>query len=118
MAKILVTDDANLMRNILKDILVKAGHQVDTAKNGAEAVRMAKAYAYDLILMDIVMPEENGLDALRDIMSANKDQRVVMISALGEKPMVEDAIRYGAIGYVTKPVSREDVLYNVEKYLK
>lgn len=118
MAKILVVDDAAFMRMMLKDILGKNGHEIaGEAANGAEAVAKYGELKPDLVLMDIVMPGMNGVEAVRQIIKENPDAVVLMVSALGQEAMVKEALEAGAKDFVTKPFKRERVLEAVSKIL-
>ena len=95
--RILICDDAAFMRNILKNILVKEADYevVGEAENGNEAVNKAKVLNPDLILMDITMPEKNGLDALKEIRENGNHAKVLMCSAMGQKEIILQSIKEG-----------------------
>lgn len=109
MANILVTDDAAFMRKVLADILVKMGHTVEEAVDGKDAVDKCLAKDYDLITLDITMPNMDGIQALKSIKSAKPAQKCVMISAMGQKAMVVDAIKGGASDFIVKPFQPDRV---------
>ena len=114
MAKILVVDDAAFMRKVIKDTLNKAGYtDVHEAVDGANAVEQYKALKPDLVLMDITMPNMDGLEALKAIRAADSSANVVMCSAMGQETMVIDAIRSGAKDFIVKPFKGERVLKTV-----
>lgn len=118
-SKILIVDDSSFMRMTLKDILQKAGYEVaGEASDGKSAVEKYKEVNPDLVTMDIVMPGEDGVKTLKEIMSLNHRARVLMVSALGQEALVIDAMTAGAKGYITKPFKPENVVKEVEKSLK
>ena len=93
MAKVLIVDDAAFMRMMIKDILTKNGYEVaGEAENGAVAVSKYSELKPDLVLMDITMPEKDGIQALKDIKAADAGAKVIMCSAMGQQAMVIEAI--------------------------
>ena len=114
MAKILLVDDAAFMRKVIKDTLSKAGYtDLHEAVDGADAVEKYNSLKPDLVLMDITMPNMDGLEALKAIRAADGNANVVMCSAMGEETMVIDAIRSGAKDFIVKPFKGERVLKTV-----
>lgn len=117
--KILIVDDAAFMRMMLRDILTKAGYEiVGEASNGNDAVKRFKELNPDLVTMDITMPDSNGLEALKEIMSIDASAKVIMCSALGQQAMVIEAIKLGAKDFIVKPFQSERVIESVKKTLK
>ena len=114
MAKILLVDDAAFMRKVIKDTLSKAGYtDLHEAVDGADAVEKYNSLKPDLVLMDITMPNMDGLEALKAIRAADGSANVVMCSAMGQETMVIDAIRSGAKAFIVKPFKGERVLKTV-----
>jgi len=114
--RILVVDDALFMRNMLKDIFIRAGFDVvGEAGNGAEAVGRCWELRPDLVTMDIVMPLKSGIDALQEISARQPDVRVVMCSALGQESLVIEAVQAGAKDFIVKPFKEERVLEVVRR---
>ena len=114
MAKILLVDDAAFMRKVIKDTLSKAGYtDLHEAVDGADAVEKYNSLKPDLVLMDITMPNMDGLEALKAIRAADGSANVVMCSAMGQETMVIDAIRSGAKDFIVKPFKPERVLKTV-----
>ncbi len=114
MAKILLVDDAAFMRKVIKDTLSKAGYtDLHEAVDGADAVEKYNSLKPDLVLMDITMPNMDGLEALKAIRAADPGANVVMCSAMGQETMVIDAIRSGAKDFIVKPFKGERVLKTV-----
>ena len=117
MAKILVVDDAAFMRLRAAKLLVEAGHQVLEAENGRVAVEMYLRERPDCVLMDITMPEMDGLEALAEIRSKDPHARIAMLPAMGQQAIVMDAIKRGARDFVVKPFAPDRVLAAVNKLL-
>ena len=117
MAKnILVVDDAAFMRMMIKDILSKNGYEVaGEADNGAKAVEKYKELTPDLVLMDITMPEMNGIDAVKNIKAMDPGAKIVMCSAMGQQAMVIESIQAGARDFIVKPFQADRVLEAVRK---
>ena len=112
--KILVSDDAMFMRNMLKNILIVEGYAVYEASNGQEAVDAYSAYAPDLVLMDLTMPVMDGITAIKEIRTKDPEARIIVCSALGQKTMVIEAIQAGARDYIVKPFEKSRVLEGVK----
>ena len=102
--KVLIVDDSALVRKQLKEIIETLGYEIDIAKNGQEAVKKAIAMQYDVITMDINMPEMNGLDAIKEIME-KKPTPILMVSSLTTDgaAITMDALDLGAVDYIAKP---------------
>lgn len=117
MAKnILVCDDAAFMRMMIKDILSKNGYTVvGEAENGAKAVEKYNELKPDLVLMDITMPEMDGIQALKKIKSTDAAAAVIMCSAMGQQAMVIESIQSGAKDFIVKPFQADRVLEAVRK---
>ncbi len=117
MAKnILICDDAAFMRMMIKDILTKNGYNVaGEAENGAKAVEKYAELKPDLVLMDIMMPEMDGIQALKNIKAADPAALVIMCSAMGQQAMVIESIQAGAKDFIVKPFQADRVLEAVKK---
>ena len=117
MAKnILICDDAAFMRMMIKDILTKKGYNVcGEAENGLKAVEKYNELKPDLVLMDITMPEMDGIQALKNIKAANPGAMVIMCSAMGQQAMVIESIQAGAKDFIVKPFQADRVLEAVKK---
>jgi len=117
MAKnILICDDAAFMRMMIKDILTKNGYNViGEAENGAKAVEKYDECKPDLVLMDITMPEMDGIQALKAIKAKDPSASVIMCSAMGQQAMVIDSIQSGARDFIVKPFQADRVLEAVKK---
>ena len=118
MARVLIVDDAAFMRKMLSDALASGGHEVvGEASNGNEAVQRFQELRPELTTLDITMPEKDGLQALREILTYDPTARVVMCSALGQESKVLESIKAGAKDFVVKPFEAERVLEAVGKAL-
>ena len=119
MAKnILICDDAAFMRMMIKDILTKNGYNIaGEAENGQKAVEKYAELKPDLVLMDITMPEMDGIEALKRIKAADPSASVIMCSAMGQEAMVIDSIKSGARDFIVKPFKPDRILSTVQKIL-
>ena len=119
MAKnILICDDAAFMRMMIKDILTKNGYNVvGEAENGAKGVEKYNELKPDLVLMDITMPEMDGIAALKAIKASDAGATVIMCSAMGQQAMVIESIQAGAKDFIVKPFQADRVLEAVKKVI-
>ena len=119
MAKnILICDDAAFMRMMIKDILTKNGYNIaGEAENGLKAVEKYNETKPDLVMMDITMPEMDGIQALKAIKGNSPDANIIMCSAMGQQAMVIEAIQSGAKDFIVKPFQAERVLEAVKKVI-
>ena len=119
MAKnILICDDAAFMRMMIKDILTKNGYNIaGEAENGAKAVEKYAELKPDLVLMDITMPEMDGIEALKKIKSEYPDAKVVMVTAAGQKTKMVEAVQNGASEFVSKPFEPEQLKKIIDKVI-
>lgn len=116
--KILLVDDAAFMRKMIKDALSKAGYaDIYEAVDGADAVEKYGELKPDLVIMDITMPNMDGLEALKAIRAKDSGANVVMCSAMGQESMVMDAVRSGAKDFIVKPFKADRVLKTVTSIL-
>ena len=114
--KVLIADDAAFMRMRLRKVLEAAGHEVVEAANGQEAVAVYADEKPAAVLMDITMPEMDGVAATQEICKADPDARVIMVSALGQQAMIVSAIQAGAKDFVVKPYEPDRILQAVQKW--
>ena len=115
--KVLVVDDENLIREVIKEYLLLDGYEVDEASDGVEAVDKAKINDYDLILMDIMMPHKDGYQACKEIRQEN-NVPFIMLSARGEEYDKLIGFDLGIDDYVTKPFSPKELVARVKAVLK
>lgn len=118
MARILIVDDSRTSRKILRGILEDFGHEVIAeAVNGEDGVEKFKETKPDITTMDITMPVMDGLEALKQIRNYQKDAKIIMVTAAGQKTKMIDAVRYGAAEFLAKPYDAEQVIELINKLL-
>jgi len=116
---ILIADDLSFMRMFQKEILQERGYTVvGEAADGHEAVEKYRVLRPDIVLLDITMPNMNGLEAMRSIFAADPAARVIMCSALGQQNLVMEALKAGAKDFIVKPFKAERMLSAIEKALQ
>lgn len=115
MATLLVVDDAAFMRMRCSKLLAENGYKVIEAENGAQAVQMYQKHKPDAVLLDITMPEMDGLTALKEIRKMDPNARVAMVTAMGQQSIVMEALKSGARDFVLKPFQSDRVLGTVKK---
>lgn len=110
--KVLIVDDAMFMRAMIRDILVNSGKYdvVGEASNGEEAISKYQNLTPDIVTMDIVMPQMDGIEATKEIIKIDPKAKIVMCSALGQEALVIESIAAGAKDFIVKPFSAEKVL--------
>ncbi len=118
MVDVLIVDDSLYLRVMIKKILKKLGHNVVAeASNGKEAIEAFKQHTPDLVTMDVVMPELNGLLAIKNIMQIQPKANIIVVTALGHEPMIRQAIKLGAKDFVIKPFKQDELIQAVEGVL-
>ncbi|MBW4828694.1 MAG: response regulator [Clostridiaceae bacterium] len=116
--RILIVDDASFMRMMIKDILTKNGFEVvGEGENGLKAVEKYEELKPDLVIMDITMPEMDGIQAVKEIKKNDSDAKIIMCSAMGQQTMVIEAIQAGAKDFIVKPFQADRVIEAVKKVL-
>jgi signal transduction histidine kinase len=117
--RILVADDEHKNRELLRDLLELEGHAVIEAENGMVALEKAESEACDVILLDVMMPQMDGLEACRQLKQNPKTTHlpVLIVSALSEQEQRLQGVAAGANDYLTKPIDRRDVLFRVRNAL-
>ncbi len=114
--KLLLVDDAPIIRLKLKNILQAQNYEVvGEANNGVEAIEKYKELKPDLVTMDIVMPEKDGIEALGDILKIDSNAKVVMVTAIDQRDSLMKAIQLGAVDYIIKPFEDERVIEAINK---
>lgn len=103
MANVLVVDDQLGVRRLLFETFREEGHRVEMAGNGNEALHILKSYHPNIILMDMKMPEMNGIDTLREIRTFDEEVGVIMMTAYGDAQNMEQAQELGVTHYMSKP---------------
>lgn len=118
MNRVLIVDDAAVARLSLKSILEKHNCSViGEADNGINAIKKYRELHPDIVTMDITMPELDGIGAVKEIIAIDPKAKIIMVSAMGQKTMVIDAIQAGAKGFIVKPF-KEDAVASALKTLK
>ena len=116
--KILVVDDSAFMRMMLKDILVKEKYEiVGEVNDGKHAVAKYMELKPDLVTMDMIMPEMNGIDTVKEIKKTDPNAKIIMVSAMGQQSLVDEAIQAGALGFIVKPFQAQQVIETVKEFL-
>lgn len=119
MKKILIVDDAVFMRKMLAQICTANGYEIcGEAENGAQAVKKYKELKPDLTTLDITMPDINGIEALKQIISYDPQAKCIMCSAMGQKAMVVDSIKAGAKDFIVKPFQESTVIDTINRTLR
>ena len=106
--KVLVADDIPMIRKLVEYHLKQIGFDISNAADGVEALMLASNFRYDLILLDIMMPEMDGLEVLRRLRadSLNKNTPIIMMTAYGDSESVKRAVDLGASDFIVKPVEQ------------
>ena len=110
MLSALIVDDSSTMRKMLAGLLTDMNYKIaGTASSGAEGIELYEKYKPDFVTMDVNMPGMSGVDALKVIRDTNKDANILMLSSRGDDKVVVDSIKYGAKGYILKPLNRDKI---------
>jgi DNA-binding response OmpR family regulator len=104
MVNILIIDDDEFVRKTLKTLLIYRDYAVDVAKDGSSGMEKAKSDCYDIVLLDINLPDKTGFDVLKDIKSAKLKASVIMMTGNASPETEENARRLGAVNYLSKPI--------------
>lgn len=117
MAKtVLITDDTAFMRMTLKNVLEKNGYEViGEAEDGLQAVELYQQLNPALVTMDITMPKMNGVDAIKEIIKIDAAARIIVVSAMGQKSVVIEALNAGARDFIVKPFQPDRILEALQK---
>ena len=119
MAKIMIVDDSEAIRNLLKDMLLIGKHEVVAlAVDGIDAIEKFSTIKPDVILLDVAMPKKDGLTTLKEIKKMNQNAKVIMITVRDEMDMIQDCVAAGALAYITKPFVVDDVLKSISFAVK
>ena len=118
MANILIIDDSKTSRKVLRNLLETNGHTIiGEAENGEIGVVMFKDLNPDIVTMDITMPVLDGIEALKLIINEDKNAKVVMVTAAGQKNKMVDALKFGASEFIAKPFEPEQITDIIGKVL-
>ena len=122
MARILIVDDSKFMRLLLRNFLERdsnGAHQVvGEAASTQEAVEKYKELKPDLVTLDIIMPEEDGIVAMKKIKEIDPSAKIIMVTAVDQDGIIEEALKMGAQGYITKPIKVEKLLEEIKKVME
>lgn len=117
--RILIADDLSFMRMVQKEILTEKGYEiVAEASDGIEAVEKYQRYRPDVVILDITMPNMNGLEAMHKIFEIDKNAKIIICSALGQQQLIVEAIKAGVRDFIVKPFKPERVISAIEKAIK
>ena len=112
---VLIVDDAVFMRNILRAIIKDKGYTVIAeAASGIEAMKTLHDHNPDIVILDIILPDVNGLDLLDSIHKVRPQAKVVICSSIGQEPIIKKALDHGAKAFIQKPFTPERVLNVLE----
>lgn len=114
MVEALIVDDSDFMRNLLREILEEEHDVVDEAENGVEAVEKHNEHNPDVVMMDVAMPIQDGIEATDDITDDDPSQPIIMCTSVEQEEMMKEAIKAGADQYITKPFQKPNVLEAIE----
>jgi two-component system chemotaxis response regulator CheY len=116
MARVMIVDDAELMRMVIKDILLMHGHEVVAEVNdGEEAIQIYLEVKPDLVLMDLIMPNMDGKEALQKLLAIDPEAKVVLCSSLGQQALITESMKIGAMGFIVKPFEVNGMLDVIKK---
>jgi CheY-like chemotaxis protein len=116
--RILVVDDEEAVRQVFQDYFTILGYQVVTAESGRDALKKFVPGGFDCVLCDLVMPEMNGMDFLKELRTLDEKVAFFMMTGYPSVETALDAIKAGAYDYITKPVNLEDVRFKVERAMR
>lgn len=116
MANIMVVDDSLFIRIVLSELITKGGHNIiGVAADGEEAAILYEKLRPALVFMDITMPNVNGIEGVKRIKEIDSEAKIVMCSAMGQTPIVVEAIQAGAMDFIVKPFTPEKVMESIRK---
>ena len=119
MARIMIADDSELVRSTLKDMLELGKHHVvSEAVDGVDTLEKFDSVNPDVLLLDIAMPKKDGVETLIQIMKNNPNAKVIMITAHYDMELIENCINIGALAYISKPFSSDDILHSISYALE
>ncbi|MBF0134183.1 MAG: response regulator [Magnetococcales bacterium] len=122
MVRILIIEDERQVREVLKQILEKAGYEVETAEDGRMGVQQFRKCPAELVITDILMPNKNGLETIEELIGLNPELPIIAISGGGPGEKAQFALDVakmcGAIRVLAKPFSRKEILETVTDLLK
>ena len=114
---ILVVEDDNATRDTMIDLLSEAGYEVESARNGEEAIAMAREYSFDIVITDLKMPKGDGIQVLEQIKKLDNRTIVIICTGYGTVDTAVKAMKLGAYEYITKPIKIEEIKLVVQRAL-
>lgn len=117
MARILVIDDSPLFRLVLKEILTKSGNEVYEAGTVDEGLRIFREISPDLVFKDLIMEDSNPLEVIKALIRYNPTAKIIICSTEGQKNLIYQAIRAGAMDFLIKPFDTNEVTMTVDRLL-
>ena len=115
--RLLIVDDSDTIRRAIKRTIEKPNDEIKMAANGIEALRVVERFDPEIVTMDISMPQMDGLTCIEGILRARPHARILVISALQDKPTAVEAVRRGAQGFLLKPFSSEALSFEISDLL-
>jgi DNA-binding response OmpR family regulator len=115
--QLLYADDEPALRELVQNHLSLEGYDVETAVDGAEAVKMLNKKAYDLVLLDVHMPKLDGVEVLKYMKSKGMKSRLIMLTGDGDPAIVSQCAKYGAMDYLTKPYNYHELIEAIDRVL-
>ncbi len=115
--RILVVDDETDLRRLLTDVLISQGYEITDASDGEEAIESLKHHPFDLALLDIQMPNVNGIQVLKYIHQYHPDTKAIMLTGYADLKHAMEAKEYGARDFIDKPYKLDDVLATIKNVL-
>ncbi|MHA2282122.1 MAG: response regulator [Promethearchaeota archaeon] len=117
---VLIVDDATFVRTRLKKIVKKMdfAEVIGEATNGDDAVSLYKKLKPDLVSIDLVMPNRDGIQAIEDIMTFDKSAKIIVVSAMGQELSITEAVEKGAKEYIKKPFKDDEVYTIIERQIR
>lgn len=117
--RILIIEDDTFLRDLYEEMLSDAGYDVEVAEEGSTGFQKIKSQKFDLVLLDIMLPEKDGLQILHDLDGEKKKIPIVMLTNLGQDQVIKEALTAGASGYFIKSdLDPDEVLSKVEEFLE
>ena len=116
--KILAVDDEEALRTIVQHELTAIGYEVDVAEDGVEAVKKLSEKKYDMAILDIYMPNMNGMDVLRKIREKNLTRKVIMLTGVDEMKLARESLALGANDFITKPYDINTLMACINRVMK
>jgi DNA-binding response OmpR family regulator len=116
--RLLIVEDEDALRTLLKSELEAYGYSVDEAEGGTIAMKSLKANRYDLVVLDIRMPDMDGLDVLKEIREKDLAEKVIMLTGVNELKLARDALALGADDFLTKPYDFKKLLECIDRVMK